>query len=150
MPDPALQYTAKAVREAVVSLVDRAFDAEGYAEVDSRVWVADVPDYAEDPWCLIEIIDLVPSTDAESKDCAAEAVFVNIELYATEQGTDTPYEAVEALAVQVVQRITAPDFSIEGHSVFNTRQNLAEPLSSTGPEQVDLFGRALQYQIDIE
>jgi hypothetical protein len=149
MPATSIKFLAKEVREAVVSEVDSAFSTEGFSDVDERVWVADVPDYAEDPYAAIEISDVVPSPNAESKDCAAEAVFVDITIYATENGTDSPYDDVEALAKQVTQNMTG-GFSISGHTVFEVRLNAAQPVSSTGPEQVDLFGRGLQFEIDLE
>lgn len=149
MPSDALKFLAKEVREAVVSEVDSSFSTEGFADVDERVWVADVPDYAEDPYAAIEIADVVPAPNAEDKDSPAEAVFVDVQAYATENGTDSPYDDVEAVSEQVVQNMT-DGFSISGHTVHEVRLNAAQPVSSTGPEQVDLFGRGLQFEISLE
>lgn len=149
MPTDALQFLAKEAREAVVSEVDSAFSTEGFSDVDERVWVADVPDYAEDPYAAIEVSDVVPSPAAEDKDSPAEAIFVDVSVYATENGTDSPYDDVEAVSKQVVQNMTG-GFSISGHSVHEVRINAAQPVSSTGPEQVDLFGRGIQFEITLE
>jgi hypothetical protein len=149
MPKQALQYLSKDVVEATISVADNAFVDEGYTEVDKRVWTADVPDYALDPWCRITTDDVGHSTSYETKDSPVEVHFVSVDLFATEVGVDTPYDSVESLAKRVVQNMSE-GFSVSGHTVHEVRVNVAEPISLTGPEQTDLFGRGLQFEVHLE
>lgn len=149
MPKEALQYLTSEVVEATVSVVDAAFAGEGYGNVDERVWTADVPDYARDPWAQLAVDDVGHSTAYESKDSPVEVHFVSVDLFATEAGTATPYDDVEALASVVTQNMTK-GFTVSGHTVHEVRVNVAEPISLTGPEQADLFGRGLQFELHLE
>lgn len=149
MPKPALQYLTQEVVAAVISVVDDAFSAEGFANVDNRVWTADVPDYAGDPWALVNDTDVSHSQSFEDKDSPVETHFLNISIFATQAGTDTPYADVEAVAQHVVQNMT-DGFTVSGRTVHQTRINEAEPINMTGPEQTDLFGRSLLIELHLE
>lgn len=149
MPKDALQYLTREVVEATVAVVDSAFADEGYSNVEQRVWTADVPDYAGDPWAQLAVDDVGPSTQYEAKDSPVEVEFVSVDLFATESGTATPYDDVEALASRVTQNMTK-GFTVSGHTVHEVRVNVAEPISLTGPQQADLFGRGLQFEIHLE
>lgn len=149
MPSSGLSYLSNDVLKAVISEVDAAFSSEGLSDVDSRVWSADVPDHAADPWALVEVLDNTHSEQSEDKDSPVEAIFIGVDVFGTEQGTNTPYDDVEALAKQVVQNMTG-GFTVANHTIYEVRLNFSEPVSSTGPEQVDLFGRSMQFEVHIE
>lgn len=149
MPQPNVNLLAKEVLKATLSEIKTTFTDEGYSDVDRRVWSGSVPDTALDPWVVLEIVDNLHS-DMEDKETPMEVVFIGASFYATEDGATNPYIAALDLAKQATKKMTMETFSVSGQDVYANRHSLTEPASQAGPEQVDLFGFTVQFEIHLE
>ena len=149
MPEQGIQLLAKEALEAAVPLVKTVYQNQGYSSVDKRVWTQDVPESSPEPWSVFEIADDTHS-QYEDKESPVEVVFLGIDHFATEAGATRPYMAALEIAKAVTTEMTGDSLSVDGHTIYDIRQQLNEPLSLTGSEQTNIYGFGQQYEIHIE
>lgn len=146
MAKPATQSAVLDLGEQIVMEMKGVFSSAGVTDSGAKVHTEDMP-YNHFPHAIVIFPDEGRSQPTETKGTAPVVNFPQVNIYGKNA---TSWEQVTKYANDLIQRVTAPTFTVSGWTVaFNTLQ--FNQRNSTSPsDEEPIISRSVQFQIHLE